>query len=414
MLTLVFLTGCSAQEIQNTIGLNDTALKQDLTFNWFGRSDAESRDGSSPYSNSRDYIIQNFDITEVSESSLASLPGYDFSGPSSSGKVAGTTDESLLSSSDGGSSEETQEKKQVVYLVPLYSGFSWDAKSDPLRVRSIALYKDYISKSSSTDYEDFCSSYYTKLYRNKNRAAFSADGFGQSTFAGLKYTYTGPKFNGNATCYQWQVAWNLCRATGRKLKKDGYTVVYPDSKNKDAAFSDDAETFFENKSKLKDFNKIAADAVEQQADCVVFIGFNDKGFEPVIGNDVTCKTTYFAYHSYTMGESSVGNKGFTEALQRNFGKTKNLKGSGLDTIGKPVDAFGGAWGSSANQASVYGMQKAQTALMSLRIQKYDGKSAAVLFGNFGSNVRDTDKITYSYEKPASLGKALAVAIEKAL
>lgn len=49
--------------------------------NWFGKDDDESRDGNSAYSNREGFIFHNYNINDVEESKLNSLPAYDFSGP---------------------------------------------------------------------------------------------------------------------------------------------------------------------------------------------------------------------------------------------------------------------------------------------------------------------------------------------
>lgn len=46
--------------------------------NWFGKDDDESRDGNSAYSNREGFIFHNYDINDVEESKLNSLPAYDF------------------------------------------------------------------------------------------------------------------------------------------------------------------------------------------------------------------------------------------------------------------------------------------------------------------------------------------------
>ena len=93
------LTGCSVDDIQSSGWITgDNGLKQDLSMNWFGKDDDESRDGNSAYSNREGFIFHNYDINDVEESKLDSLPAYDFSGPDPTinGDASSTKDSSLL------------------------------------------------------------------------------------------------------------------------------------------------------------------------------------------------------------------------------------------------------------------------------------------------------------------------------
>lgn len=118
--------------------------------NWFGKDDDESRDGNSAYSNREGFIFHNYNINDVEESKLNSLPAYDFSGPDPTinGDASSTKDSSLLSSNTAESTEASEAKGTVdlngkkVYLAPLYCGLDGDQRL----CRTIKVYDDLKKK----------------------------------------------------------------------------------------------------------------------------------------------------------------------------------------------------------------------------------------------------------------------------
>ena len=78
----------------------------------------------------------------------------------------------------------------------------------------------------------------------------------------------------------------------------------------------------------------------------------------------------------------------------------------------PADKQTDINGLSYVKAYPMGAHKAQTAITSLQINKYSGKSVAIMLGNFNTNI--SSKNAYSYKKQKTLGTVLADVVEKSL
>ena len=393
----LLLAGCSVDDLQQDIADNPS-LQHDLTFSWFGRNDDEegAKDGASPYANDRDYITFNYDLTDVGESKLNELPAYDFSGPKPSGG-SGTeaTDPSLLSSNQE-STESSEENLNVsgkkVYLVPLLCGQN---RSGYL-ARNMQGYQKLQYSSSSRKWS-------IKEYRNelsRLKSPKSSDGFGYDRFKGASYTHKNSK--GKYVTYsQWKIAWNMCYYIGTVLEQDGCTVMYPYTAKSAAGKDDNDPTKFLGSNAGRNLQDIAEDIAKQKPDYVIYIGFNDGDFGA--GNSsAKSKNTLFIYENYAKSKS----KGFAKSLSKQWNANKDLAKS--IPADKQIDI------NSLPYVKAYpmGAHKAQTALTSLQINKYSGKSAAIMLGNFNTNI--SSKNSYSYKKQKTLGTVLADVVEKSL
>lgn len=394
------LTGCSVDEVQsNGLFSNNSSLKQDLTANWFGRSSDDSRDGNSAYGNSRDYITFNYDINEVEESKLGELPDYDFSGPDATGNASSSdnTDPSLTGGNAIGDVESTENANakisgSKIYIAPLYCGLA----ANGYLCRTYKAYEDEKTKSGKSPFS--ISDYRDAMKKLKNPTASA--GYGQNRFKGNTYTDT---VNGNPRTFAaWKLAWNACYRIGSQLKSDGCDVVYPYSVSKYALDNSDPETFFGVDSS-KDILDIAADIASKKPDYVIWVGFNEVSFSKKPSSSLT-NNTIFAYQNYGKAKS---NKKLATKFYKSYTK--------VDDLEKALPAEKPLSISSLNydNASKFGLQKAQSTMTQMRIAGYNGKSVAVLFGNYGTNVKDT-KAKYSYSQEITLYTQIAHVFEAAI
>lgn len=367
--------------------------------NWFGKDDDESRDGNSAYSNREGFIFHNYDINDVEESKLNSLPAYDFSGPDPTinGDASSTKDSSLLSSNTAESTEASEAKGTAdlngkkVYLAPLYCGLDGDQRL----CRTIKAY-DALKKKYGTGSKKFgVKAYRSAVKKVKNPSA--ENGYGMHKFKG-KYYYDK---TGALTQMQWKLAWDACYRIGTQLKADGCDVMYPYSVRKYTNKNDTPNSFLKTDATL-DILSIASDIAKKKPDYVIWIGFNDGAFGLVSKKAVTTNTL-FLYKDY----SGASNNGFAKSLQSKWASEKDLAKELPASKNLPADKY------DYEKASVIGINKVESAITQLYAVGYKGTSAAILFGSYNSNVTKA-KAKYSYNSPKVLYTRIAQIIEQAL
>lgn len=393
---LVLLTGCSAEETQENLE-NGMIMGGINRVDWFNVNHGESKYGkANAYSNDQDYLLDNYDITEVEDSNLSELPAYDFSGPKPEfGSGQSASDDSLIASTSSLLEAENEASTsitmngQTVCLVPLYSGVA----TTKYLARDDGSYQELLesngkTKASVEEYVALAGSH-TATQNSKFKHKL-----GLAAFQGTKATV------GSNTYVQWQQAWNACYAVGQQLSKDGCKVSYGFSATGEAKSTDEPKKFFGDSS-LRTMQDIGTAIGGIKPDYVIFIGFNEGAFGKA-STTAKSKNTLMTYYDY----GKTKNKKFCKSVKKNWTGVSDLAAA------LPVEKTFDVYKYSLSESSEMGLQKMQTAMYALKIGGYTGKSVGIMLGGFNENVAAGGE--YCYAKPSVLYSAIATVIEKSL
>lgn len=399
----MLLCGCSAEDvqqlIQDSIDMNGPPA---VAGDWFGAPEGhedESRDKTNAYSNIRDYLLPEVDITTVGEDTLSNLPEYDFSGPDpQGGDSTSTLDSSLVASSDSLAQAEADNAAQrydkKIYLAPLYIGET----STTVVPQNYKAYSVLMDKYGFEKYD--IEAYKAAVIKaNKPIGAERKAIWNASTFKGKTTTI------GEKTYKEWVLAWNLCVKIGNKLKADGCDVIYPYDNIATVKNDSNRSMILGSKASMS-LEDIAEDIAKVKPDYVIYIGFNEAAFGAT-ADGAKDTHTLFAYEEFTL-KSSKGTKNekFCIDLQRNWSNFTEL--STVLPASKPIKTKKGE-----DITKYPGVSKAQTAITALRINDVNAKSCVLMLGDFNTNM-STKKTAYNYAHIKKLGRAIAVVIEQSL
>lgn len=369
---------------------------------WFGVKSAENRNTTNMYSNTRDYMLPDVNITSVVEKALEELPEYDFSGPEPSDSPSDSTLDSSLTAS--GESLDTAAAEtgatvynKKIYLAPLYNG-TGSSSAIPQNYKAYETFR----KQESFDRDDI-TAYKQALSRTSYTSKIESDGgiWGASAYKGKSCKIARKSYE------EWKLAWNLCLLIGTQLSKDGCDVIYPYSTRSLANASSSPSNLLGGWYSMT-LEDIAEDITTKNPDVVLFIGFNEGAFGNVSDPEkVKTTNTQVVYEDFTLiNTRSTHNNHLCNMLVKSWQSVGDLN-SCLPMYRSIVAKNG------ENMEAYPGVCKAQTALTALRINDVSAPSCALLLGDFNSNIV-AESPAYSYTRLNELGMTIAGIIESSL